>query len=88
MLGLRQEHELAVLLRVAGLPRSTFYYHAKHEPATAGVGLGEQIRDLYHRHRGRYGYRRITLSLRQAGHAVNHKAVQRRMQAMGLKSLV
>ena len=87
MLGLRQAHELAVLLQVAGLSRSTFYYHAKREPA-AGTGLGKQIRDLYHRHRGRYGYRRITLALRQAGHPVNHKAVQRRMQTMGLKSLV
>lgn len=88
MLGLRQQHELAVLLQVAGLPRSTFYYHAKQEPAAAGAELERQIRDLYHRHRGCYGYRRITLALRQAGHKINHKAVQRRMQAMGLKSLV
>lgn len=88
MLGLRQEHSLSLLLKVAGLSRSTFYYHAARKLVDANAGLGRQISDLYHRHRGRYGYRRITLALRRAGHLVNHKAVQRRMQAMGLKSLV
>ena len=43
---------------------------------------------MYERHKGRYGYRRITAALRQAGETVNHKTVQRLMQALGLKSLV
>lgn len=85
---MRQEHSLSLLLHVAGLSRSTFYYHAANKLVDANAGLGRQISDLYHRHRGRYGYRRITLALRRAGHLVNHKAVQSRMQAMGLKSLV
>lgn len=63
-----------MLLQVAGLSRSTFYYHAGRGPAAVGCGLEKQIRTLYHRHRGRYGYRRITMALRQAGHQVNHKA--------------
>ena len=40
------------------------------------------------RHKGRYGYRRITDELRNAGSDVNHKTVQRLMQQLGLKSLV
>ncbi len=50
--------------------------------------LKDRIRSIYDRHRGRYGYRRITMQIRQEGEPVNHKKVQRLMQTMGLKSLV
>ncbi len=89
MLELRQGHTLAVLLKVAGLSRSTFYYQAKAlSAADPCVGLKARIRALYDQHRGRYGYRRITAALRRAGELINHKAVQRVMQTLGLKSLV
>ncbi|WP_234851067.1 IS3 family transposase, partial [Sinorhizobium meliloti] len=39
-------------------------------------------------HKGRYGYRRVTVAIRQLGQNVNHKTVQRLMVEMGLKSLV
>lgn len=29
--------------------------------------LGDKIREIYHYHKRRYGYRRITLSLRKQG---------------------
>ena len=48
----------------------------------------EQISEIYHRHKGRYGYRRITLELRKAGTLINHKTVQKLMGILGLKSLV
>ena len=89
MLELRQGHTLAVLLKVAGLSRSTFYYHAKAlSAADPCAGLKARIRALYDQHQGRYGYRRITAALRRAGELINHKAVQRVMQTLGLKSLV
>lgn len=47
-----------------------------------------RIQRLYERHKGRYGYRRITAALRQAGETINHKTVQRLMRALGLASLV
>jgi transposase InsO family protein len=50
--------------------------------------LKARIRALYERHKGRYGYRRITAALRRANEIVNHKTVQRLMQKLGLKSLV
>ncbi|MGQ4878242.1 IS3 family transposase [Billgrantia sp. LNSP4103-1] len=87
--GLRHEHSLALLLRAAKLPRSTFYYQLK----ALGIDdpyapLKARIRVVYDRHKGRYGYRRITAVLRQAGEVINHKVVQRLMQQLGLKSLV
>jgi len=47
-----------------------------------------QITEIYHKHKGRYGYRRITLALRKAGNLVNHKTVQRLMRDLGLKSMI
>ena len=88
MLELRQGHALTVLLKVTGLSRSTFYYQLNAQAGERHVALKAHIRALYAQHKGRYGYRRITAALRQAGEHVNHKAVQRLMQALGLKSLV
>lgn len=87
--GLRSAHPLALLLRVARLSRSTFYYHLRAQGAVDKyAGLKARIGAVYARHKGRYGYRRITATLRQAGELINHKTVQRLMQALGLKSLV
>lgn len=89
MQELRQRHKLPVLLKIAGLARSTFYYQAKMLEGQDQYALFKtRIRKIYDRHKGRYGYRRVTDALRQAGEMVNHKTVQRLMQALGLKSLV
>jgi len=89
VIELRQQHPLAALLSVAGLSRSTFYYQAKVQRAgDKDAELKAGIAAVYERHKGRYGYRRITDELRNAGSPINHKAVQRVMQLLGLKSLV
>lgn len=89
MLELRQGHALTPLLQAAGLSRSTFYYQVKAQQAgDRHAGLKARIGAVYECHKGRYGYRRITAALRQAGEMINHKTVQRLMQALGLKSLV
>ena len=46
--------------------------------------LKEKIQETFTKNRGRYGVRRITMTLRNAGTLVNHKKVQRLMHAMGL----
>lgn len=87
--GLRHKHPLERLLRAAKLSRSTFYYHLKAQGAADQYAdLKARISAVYARHKGRYGYRRITAALRQAGELVNHKTVQKLMQRLGLKSLV
>lgn len=89
VLELRQDYPLPTLLTAAGLSRSTFYYQAKAlEAGDKYARLKSSIKAIYERHKGRYGYRRITEELRQAGCAVNHKTVQRLMKVLGLKSLV
>ena len=89
MQELRQQYPIVDLLKLAKLPRSTFYYQLevlKAEDKYAQVKA--KIRTIYNRHKGRYGYRRITAKLRQLGERINHKTVQRLMGTMGLKSLV
>lgn len=44
--------------------------------------------EIYHQHKGRYGYRRIISIMKRQGYVINHKTVQRLMQQLGLKSLV
>lgn len=86
---LRQHHPLALLLDVAELPRSTFYFHLKSQGASDQYDtLKTRIKTVFARHQGRYGYRRVTADLRRTGEVVNHKKVQRLMQTLGLKSLV
>lgn len=89
MLELRQQYPLAGLLKVAGLARSTFYYQQKALGAVDKYAdMKAKIRALFEEHKGRYGYRRITLSLRNLGETINHKTVQRLMDELRLKSWV
>jgi transposase InsO family protein len=46
------------------------------------------IKSIYHRHKGRYGYRRITDELNNKGTVINHKTVLRLMKSLGLKSII
>ena len=50
--------------------------------------IKNRITEIYHKHKGRYGYRRITLELRNSGTPINHKTVQSLMGILGLKSMV
>ena len=86
---LRRAHKLPILLKISGVARSTYYYHAKRadEPDKYS-GIKEEIRRIYHENRGRYGYRRITMALRSEGYTINHKTVRRLMKEIGLRCLV
>jgi len=87
--ALRQCHPVPALLRAAGLARSTFYYHLKSlQAGDRHADLKAKIQAVFERHKGRYGYRRVTAAIRQAGHLVNHKAVQRLMGQLQPKSRV
>jgi putative transposase len=86
---LRQDYPLAGLLKAAGMARSSFYYQQKLLRLTDKyASLKVRIRSIFDRHRGRYGYRRITAVIRRDGIVVNHKTVQRLMGDLGLKSCV
>jgi putative transposase len=86
---LRQEYPLAGLLAIAGLARSSFYFQLKLLRRTdKHASLKTRILAVFDRHRGRYGYRRITAAIRREGTVVNHKTVQRLMGLLGIKSCV
>ena len=71
MIELRPQHALGALLKGARLARSTFYYQARVQEADDRYAhLKARIGAIYVRHKGRYGYRRITDELRNAGSAV------------------
>jgi len=82
---LRQNHPLALLLSIAQIPRSTYYYQVKRlmRPDKHAQDKKE-ITAIFHENRGRYGYRRITLELRNRGFIINHKTVQRLMKEENL----
>ncbi len=86
---LRHEFSVKELVKLAGIPRSTYYYlvkqYGKSDPDTE---LKKLIQSIYNEHEGRYGYRRIRNRLENSGQKVNRKKVQRIMKELGLKSLV
>ncbi|NCC20721.1 IS3 family transposase [Candidatus Saccharibacteria bacterium] len=82
---LRHKHTLSVLLEISGLPRATYYYHAKQQTVPDKyLEAKTAITAICHENKGRYGYRRITGELYRRGYGLNHKTVQKLMQELGL----
>ncbi|WP_261070145.1 IS3 family transposase [Streptococcus mitis] len=80
---------LDLLLEVARLPRSTYYYQLKElDGLDKDKDLKAEIQAIFTEHKGNYGYRRITLELRNRGHIVNHKKVQHLMKILGLSARI
>ena len=71
------------------MARSTFYYHLKElRNQDKYETVKKEIKQIYQFHKGRYGYRRIHLELKNRGYAINHKTVFSLMRELGLKSLI
>jgi transposase InsO family protein len=82
---LRQDFSLELLLSIAQLPHATYYYHVKQLEKSDKYGkVKDEIAVIYHEHKGRYGYRRITTELHRRGFDINHKTVQRLMKETGI----
>lgn len=76
------------LLKLAEIPRTTFYYHLKKlNKSDKYKEIKDEILSIFHENKGRYGYRRITLEMRNRRYIINHKTVSRLMRTMGLKSI-
>ena len=86
---LRHEYDLEVLLNHTSMARSSFYYHQKQNklPDKYKV-IKELIKSIYNKHKGCYGYRRITAELQNQGIIINHKTVLLLMKLLGLKSII
>ena len=73
------------MLQLSGLARSTFYYYLKHLNTDKYECEKQEIQEIYNTNKGRYGYRRITIAMRNKGYVINHKTVQKLMKQLGLK---
>ena len=73
------------------MAKSVYYYWLKassnHQPDPYELAK-DRITQIFNAHRGRYGYRRVHLELRNQHQHLNHKTVQRLMGQLGLKSTV
>ena len=82
---LRHEFSVSLLIEIANIPRSTYYYHSKHRTDVDKYSdIKEQIANIFTGNKGRYGYRRITMELHNRGYTINHKTVQRLMKSLGI----
>jgi putative transposase len=89
VIELRPIFDLDVLLNQTNMARSSYYYHEKTIQVTDKYKyIKEQIKKIYYRHKGRFGYRRITSELKKMCIEINHKTVLKLMKATGLKSLI
>jgi putative transposase len=89
MTELRQIYPLQIILAVAKMARSVYYYHVQQShQADPHQATKAQIGAIYHRHQGRYGYRRVHLELCNQQCYLDPKTVQKLMGQLGLKSTV
>lgn len=80
---------MMALLKLAGIPRSTFYYYLKQIKKPDKYEEAKTVvKEIYHENKGRYGYRRITMELRNRGYVLNHKTVLKLMNECNIKCQV
>ena len=86
---LRHKFDLELLLDLTNMARSSFDYHQKQSRLPDKYQeIKALIKAIYQRHKGRYGYRRITDELQNKAIIINHKTVLRLMKTLGLKSVI
>jgi putative transposase len=85
---LKAQYPLPVLLAVAGLARSTFFYHQTRiswtTPDDPHADLTEAVTAAFTAAHGRYGHRRVHTVLARQGCKVAKKTVLTLMRALGL----
>lgn len=80
---------MKALIKLASIPRSTYYYWVKNfSHPDPDAELKVLIQTIFEENDSCYGYRRIRDELRNRGHKVNHKKVQRIMKELGIKCQV
>lgn len=76
---------MGLLLDIAGLARSTFFYHqGRFGQPDPEAGLKAAVRDAFDIAKGRYGHRRVHRELAKAGWQVAKKTVLKLMRELKL----
>lgn len=85
VVALKADYPLSLLLEIAGLARSTFFYHqARLDRPDPHADLKTAITAIFTDVHGRYGHRRIHTRLRTTGWRVAKKTVLHLMRQLGL----
>jgi putative transposase len=85
---LRQSYPVVALLKVVGLPRSSFYaWDVARKVPDKYAQAKDLIKKIYDEHRACYGYRRIKVALSERGIDLHENTVRRLMGLLNLKSL-
>ena len=72
------------MLALAKLSRSTYYYHYGKTQNKYAIEK-QAIQSIFIEDKNTYGYRRITLELRQQGYTLNHKTVLKLMKDLHIQ---
>lgn len=73
------------MLKLSGIARSTYYYYLNQKDVDKYEEIKSEISKIHNENKGIYGYRRITLRLKEKGYTINHKTVLKLMNVLGLK---
>ena len=77
------------MLEISGIARATYYFYInKKDIDIKNQDIIDKIKDIFYVHKRRYGYRRITLELKNQGLQVNHKNIFRLMNKLNLHSIM
>ncbi|HBM70808.1 MAG TPA: hypothetical protein DD377_05625 [Firmicutes bacterium] len=88
MVELRQSYKLKVLLKISEVKKATFFYTInKVNKDDKNKEIFRQIKEIYHRNKGKYGYRRILLELANRGYKANHKKIKRIMSLLNIHGI-
>ena len=86
---LSNQHAVRDLCEFLEVSRSGYYAWKNGQQSVrekANRDVIEEIKQVFHTQRGRYGSPRITHELRRTGRTCNHKRVERLMREEGLKA--
>lgn len=84
--ALEPEFGLSLMLKVAGMARSSYYYHLQGLNRKSKYDdIVRRLKYLHKLHKERYGYRRLTAALHNEGIVINHKTVRKLMREHGLE---
>lgn len=63
------------------------YWQKRFDSENPDKDIEEKIKSIFENHNGRYGYRRVTATLRDSGIVINQKKVRRIMKKLELKCI-
>jgi putative transposase len=85
LIALKADFPLPVLLQVAGLARSTFFYHqARLRAPDPQEAIKTAVTEIFEKNHGRYGHRRIHTEMLKQGWTVAKKTVLKLMRSLRL----